>query len=267
MPHFEFTISDLYLVYYAIRRSELLPDFPEWGSYIKRLKKNQPLGYKGIVSQLDPSWGYALTEAHTQKDSSRWLNHFAQESEKIFQEALRSHEYKRLKQETAIHLEEVKKEWRENGEKALTILHNMLRVPIPARKITVVVVHPDLRGGFSVGKGKNKKIIWGHQSEWQNYHTVYLCHELLHILLEWKDIPPNITHALIELATDNELRIRLQGGGQYFSVGEKSVGHPYLKSLEEEMLPFWKKHLRQKRETARLLARNFAEKSENAKRL
>ena len=232
-------------------------DFPEWKAYTKRLKKNTPVGYAGIANQLDNSWGYALAEGHTPKDSSRWLHLFTEESEKIFREALRSHEYRRLRQETEIHLGEVKKEWREDGEKALTILHEILRVPIPARKITVVVVHPDLRGGFSVGEGKNKKIIWGHRAEWENYHTVYLCHELLHILLEWKDIPPNITHALIELATDNELRIRLHGGGQYFFVGEKSVGHPYLKSLEEKILPFWEKYLRQKKGTARKFARDF----------
>ena len=164
-------------------------------------------------------------------------------------------------------MQEVKEEWKEHGNKALAILGEILRINIPTKKISVIMVHPDLRGGFSVGEGKNKKIIWGHRAEWENYHTIYLLHELLHILLQWKDIPQNITHALIELATDNELRIRLHGGGQYFSVGEKSVGHPYLKSLEEKILPFWENYLRYKRGTARGFAEDFAKRMENTKRL
>jgi len=84
----------------------------------------------------------------------------------------------------------------------------------------------------------NQTIVWGHPEEWPNYSTVYLCHEIMHILTNLD--PSDITHAVIELMTDNELRIRLNNKGKYFQY----PGHKHLRKLEKNILPEWKKYLK-----------------------
>ena len=51
-------------------------------------------------------------------------------------------------------------------------------------------------------------------------------------------------HAIIELSTDNELRIRLNKKGVYFKKGKFDVGHSFLRSLEKKILPQWKEFLK-----------------------
>jgi hypothetical protein len=51
------------------------------------------------------------------------------------------------------------------------------------------------------------------------------------------------SHATIELATDNELRIRLNKKGRYFREGKFDIGHNKLREVEKKLLPRWKKYL------------------------
>ena len=48
------------------------------------------------------------------------------------------------------------------------------------------------------------------------------------------------------LISDNELRIRLNKGGRYFYSEGKKVGHPFLKEIEKQMLPYWLNYLKRK---------------------
>ena len=54
----------------------------------------------------------------------------------------------------------------------------------------------------------------------------------------------DLDHALIELISDNELRIRLNGGGEYFKCNGIETGHDFLLDLEKGILDDWKKYLR-----------------------
>jgi len=46
------------------------------------------------------------------------------------------------------------------------------------------------------------------------------------------------SHGIIELITDNELRIRLNKKGRYFNEKGQDVGHPYLREIEKKILPY-----------------------------
>lgn len=98
----------------------------------------------------------------------------------------------------------------------------------------VFLTHPSLRNGLTVD---DTTIAWGHSEDFENYSTVYLAHELLHIATAHD--PSDVTHAIIELATDNETRIRLNGKGEYF----EHPGHSYLVEIEKFLSPFWKAYL------------------------
>jgi len=99
-----------------------------------------------------------------------------------------------------------------------------------------LVIHPAVGGGSYLSNGK---IFWGHNEDWPNYSLVYLVHEALHEYFKQSDL----THALIELTADNELRIRLNKGGEYFTCDGEDVGHEYLRKLEQIILPKWKTYL------------------------
>ena len=100
------------------------------------------------------------------------------------------------------------------------------------KKFTVYITHPSLRNGRYRG---NNTIEWGHHENWRNYATIYLWHEILHSYIGYGDKE----HAVIELITDEELRIRLNGG-KY----PPFVGHNYLGNMKKKMLPKWREYLK-----------------------
>ncbi len=103
-------------------------------------------------------------------------------------------------------------------------------------------------------------ICWAHEEEWPNYNIVYLWHEILHILTYNFSGNETILHALIELAVDNELRIQLNKGGDYFIEDGKFIKHKSLRALEEKILPHWQKYLKNKKQNLRQLARSLQKK-------
>jgi hypothetical protein len=61
----------------------------------------------------------------------------------------------------------------------------------------------------------------------------------LHIVFDELEIgEKKISHGIIELITDNELRIRLNKKGKYFKEQDRDVGHPYLREIEKKILPY-----------------------------
>jgi hypothetical protein len=51
-------------------------------------------------------------------------------------------------------------------------------------------------------------------------------------------------HAIIELLTDEELRIRFNKKGVYFKEKQKFIGHKDLISLKKKILPYWKNYIK-----------------------
>ena len=78
-----------------------------------------------------------------------------------------------------------------------------MKIDIPKIKFKVFLTHPRLTNGHYLG---NYKICWGHPEEWKNYSVVYLIHETFHEILKNNS---RLMHAIIELAADNQLRIKL----------------------------------------------------------
>ena len=81
---------------------------------------------------------------------------------------------------------------------------------------------------------KEFKIGWGSWGHFQNYTTVYLWHEILHLIMELEDV----SHAVNQMATDNELRIRLNKTSY-----PPLEGHDWLKPIMKKILPKWGDYL------------------------
>lgn len=206
---------------------------------------NEP--FKGWFKFTLDKWDKYPQECYFLAGFAEWpllrkksLKVLAAKSEKLLEEWLKAPQVKRLIKETEKYRDWLEKEWNKKGEKALTELEKIIRIPLPKKKISVYVTHPKLKNGMAVSP---EIIVWGHSEDWLNYSIVYLCHEIMHILTWDKKVDGKTMHAIIELSTDNELRIRLNQKGDYFKEGRFSVGHPKLKKLEKNMLSSWKKYL------------------------
>lgn len=156
-----------------------------------------------------------------------------------------TNEFKRIFSEVERHSALIAKQWESNYEASLSHMEAITKIDFKAidRNINVFTSHPLLQKGRSYVE--NNTIAFTHEEDWGNYSTVYLWHEIMHyVTFDNKNCDQNLMHALIELTCDNELRIRLNGGGKYFMENDIPVGHKYLARLEKKLLPDWKKYLR-----------------------
>jgi hypothetical protein len=144
--------------------------------------------------------------------------------------------FKKIYKQTKSYLNFCKKEWQKNYLKTIEIMTKLTGIDFKKenKKFIVYITHPSLKNGFNFRDGT---IALGVTKPWPNYSVVYLWHEILHSYFERTDLD----HALIELLTDNELRIRLNGG-KY----PPFIGHEFLEKLKYKILPYWRKYLKSK---------------------
>jgi len=218
------------------------PPFPFWEKLENRFWKkfcNEPSYY--LINPKYSDWG--LNEIFVQAEEIGFKKTFsdtAKTLERIYKEIIKTKEFKRLFFETETYKNFVEKQWKKNEKFVLEYFKNTLNLKIPNYKVTVYIFYPKSFCGHA--NAKTKIILWGHSEDWENYTTVYLAHEILHIITDVKGCS-DIAHALIELAADNELRIRLNKKGIYFKEKKINIGNKHLQKLEKEILPYWEKFL------------------------
>lgn len=136
--------------------------------------------------------------------------------------------YPTFKAESEKNLEQIKKDWEGLIEKSLPLMEELTGFNFE-KTFTIFITHPEVGNGSNWGNGV---ISFGFNiNPWPYYTMVYLWHEILHDYFPRDDF----NHALIQLITDNELRIRL-GGGVYPPL----EGHQYLVTQMENLLPMVK---------------------------
>lgn len=137
----------------------------------------------------------------------------------------------------------IKNQWKKNEKEALRILQEISGLPIPRHKITVYITHPKSRNAKTLDRNT---IVIGRIENWKNYLTVYLCHELMHIMTWPAHFQSNfnILHAIIMLA-DDELKIRLNKKGGYLSFKKEELNAEVIKLINsaKKILPYWRKYL------------------------
>lgn len=173
----------------------------------------------------------------SQDDYPQNLQKIAKNTPKLLKKVIESPEFDDLLATTENYKAWLEKEWNQKKEKTLKEMEDILKIQLPNKTFKVFVIAPIIGGGSYLG---NYKIFWGHEEDWPNYNIVYLMHEVLHAFIH----KGKYAHEVIELATDNELRIRLNGKGEYFMEGNKKVGHPKQLKKEKELLPKWEEYLK-----------------------
>lgn len=143
-----------------------------------------------------------------------------------------SSEYTKIYEQAQEYLSFCKKQWKDNFPRTSLIIKELTGLELEDT-FTIYITHPSQRNGTSFG---DHKIGWGHHEDWPHYAVVYLWHEILHTYIGANDLE----HAVIQLISDEELRVRLNGG-----MYPPFVGHGYLMPTTEKILPAWKRYLQQ----------------------
>jgi len=172
-------------------------------------------------------------------DPEEKLDNLRIETLEMIKDGISSKEFNEILSDTCVYKDWLESEYSKNSQEVTKHLENIVNIELPTEVFTVFVVDPRVGGGNFLG---NNQIFWGHTEDWKNYNIVYLAHEYLHGIIPSGEVE----HCAIELATDNELRIRLNNQGEYFYINGKGVGHSYLLEKEKELLPYWEKHLSNK---------------------
>jgi len=238
----DFEINKYELVAQVFRLRNKYPDFLKyWESLEKRLiskYKNEPAFHLLYLKYND--WGLRMVLFGAEKKNfKKSFGNAGVNLEKIFKEIFRSKEFSKLYLETEKYLNKVKKQWNRNEKYILEYFKNTLGISLENKKIKIYIFHPDIYNGRS--EIYYDAILWSHPEEWKNYNSVYLAHELLHLLLDNKITDKNyeIIHAVIELATDYELKKRLNG-----ERGDIKIGHSELLKNRKKLLPYWNRYIK-----------------------
>lgn len=175
---------------------------------------------------------YAIPEGDTEET-------FHQKYDIYIQQVIETPEYQRVRQQTKDFLQKCQSQWEQNYVKSAEIIRTITGVDLN-KSITVYIYHPSLNTGSYYAQGNI--INWGHEDIWPNYTSVYLWHEIMHSYLGNSDVE----HAVIQLLTDNELRVKLNGGSYGnpdLPLTQRYEGHPNLFPLMNKLLPDWQRYI------------------------
>ncbi len=232
---FEFKINKYYLVGQAIA-SKIKP-FPAWKKLEEKIwgkYKEEPAYY--FLNPKHIKWAMEKMQMDfLTKNINEVFQKNALKLEKIYKDIFETSEFKKLLKETQNYLHLTEKRWNRKQKNALDFIAKKSGIKIPNKKFTIFLTHPKLHNGRAITE--KDIIVWGHPEEWKNYTVVYLCHELMHFLTWDKQKNPLIMHAIIELLTDNELKIFL--GQNKKEKNQGVIGHKNLLSLRKKILPYW----------------------------
>ena len=221
-----FEINKNYLIYNALNKDVRMEGWVDLQNELWRKYLN---GYKLLKGNH--------RQVFLENDPINKLSNSVDDLRNLFEEIKQKELYKTLLKETEEYKKWLENEWESNENILERKMQSILKTDISNIELKVFVVSNKMKSGLHISKGT---IVWGHSEDFQNYSLIYLMHEMMHDMLESN----NLTHAVIELATDNELRVGLNGKGEYFYINGRTVGHDYLLETEKRIENDWKEYLK-----------------------
>lgn len=199
--------------------------------FIPNIDKQSVINFQNFVWNTSKEMYELLTSRSNPFNN---LDNCGTKLESFLAEIKSSNELSEVIKQTQESLLLVKKEWEDNFNKSYKIIKEITGINFREAIFTVFLTHPSLQNGYYAGKSS---ICWSYRNDFENYNTVYLWHEILHSKFKIDEL----SHTLIQLVTDNELRIRLNGGTY-----PPFEGHQELFHLMEKLLPEWDVYLQNK---------------------
>jgi len=232
----KFRIDKQYLIAHSIKRLWRFCEspFPEWSKLSYDLNKKYPAG---IDFLSDPSLSFL----------GKTLSKNEKQAKKIISEILKTKQFQRLYKETNVYLKMVKKQWDQNKKIAVDTIKNLSGLEMPLQEIKVFITHPKTGNGMAIPY--YDAIMWGHSEDLPNYSTIYICHELMHLLTQGAK-NQDIMHVLIEFMTDKKLREIVNNEKLEYIERVAPNMPPHIKNkinLSRKILPYWEEYLTKKK--------------------
>lgn len=215
----EFQIDEDFLICHTVSKSTSHP-FPDTVANFRKELESTFSSELKFLRELDEVTPNILLKEHSRL-------------EKMLKIARTSPFFPQLLTETKVHLEQTRSEWDSNFARTLPYMASLTKITMN-KTMKVFITHPEVFQGRYLG---GNVIAWGRKSEWKNYATVYLWHEILHSLLKFNDK----SHALIELVSDDALRVFLNGGA--FPPFTKDGHEKLIKNKQWIFDHYWKAYL------------------------
>jgi len=215
----QFIIDEDYLISYTMMRNPV-------GMYIEDVNQ-----FKDMIWDLDKKSYNQIR--YYENHNPQALSLFVKEQHKEFVASIKKSKlYENHLRQTQDYIQTSLKEWEKNLPVAYDFMKRITGQEFN-NEITVYITHPAVGNGRMWDKKKNI-ISFGAWPQFDNYFTVYIWHEIMHLYLP---LDPE-AHAIIQLATDNALREKMNG-----TTHPPFVGHESLFPLMENILPLWQNYL------------------------
>jgi len=152
--------------------------------------------------------------------------------------------YQKILEETQDYKREITAEWSSNYLRSVRMMENITRLEWDDNKeFEVYLIHPSSAIARYLG---SNRIVVGMDKEKNNDYTIILWHELMHSKFHLYDssFSNDISHSIIILVTENELRSRLNGGNYppFFDSDQD------LSIIMKKILPYWRVYLKSERD-------------------
>lgn len=178
--------------------------------------KMDPTTYRQFQNYKDPS--IELTT------SPIFLSSFAT----FFNRIKQTTEYKLIKKQTIDYMNVSLLEWNQNLEKSTVFIKKYSGFNFNY-SVTVYITHPAVGNGEAQNI-QEKIIAFGAKPTFNNYFTVYIWHEIIHLQMNLD----KTSHAANQLLTDNDLRVFLNGDHLF-----PLQGHQNLIGIMKKNLKKW----------------------------
>lgn len=222
-PKLNLILNDEYLITHTLIKARA------YGKYASDVEAFQNLAWslnEAAYRQLRQE-GYS-SELKAMSSNADFLKTYSQ----FFNLLKNTPEYKLILKEVQDYMSESLSEWDTNLEKSAPFMlkHSGFTFNYD---VYAYITHPAVGNGRSWHNEKSHHLTFGTWPKFENYFTVYIWHEIIHFHMESDEV----SHAVNQLLTDNELRVFFNGGKLV-----PLVGHRELMNLMENNLDKWEEY-------------------------
>ena len=223
MIHLSFKVEPKYVVCYALANCDpkrwLIPgqswaDLKDFQN--KAWEKDQD-AYQFLRSDIP-----RLLLGHTS------IAEAAKKADQLLQDMIDDPLFKTINEQTLKALDRTKEEWEADFAKSSAIMDELTGLKLEG-EFDVQFNHPSQKSGTG-----GNPICWTYRQDFPHYNTVYLWHEIMHSFIDNSEVG----HSVIQFLTDNELRIRFNGGTY-----PPFEAHHYSVPFMDFLIDDWRKYL------------------------
>jgi hypothetical protein len=232
MIRLNFSINPTYLAFYTLVQCER-------SRFISSHGRQDVVKFQNRAWEIDRD-AYEFLRWRSVEDIivNRRLSSLAVRAQKLLDEVAVDPAFVPLLLQTKEAQQMVEQEWAADYELSYAMMCQLTGVALQG-DFNVMITHPSQINGHN----NHGTICVTYRDSYPHFNTIYLWHELMHIFIPASDTGgdwEHVEHSIIELLTDDQLRVAFNGGSY-----PPFTGHEYLRPTKERLMPTWQEYLQQ----------------------